>query len=263
MPEIFVAHGPDACYEKDMKTRYALVNGKRTKPLESGLRGTCEICGDEMTARCGEIRIWHWAHKGNRKCDTWWQPESEWHRAWKNQFPDDWQEVVHTGEIGEKHRADVKTDQDWVIEFQQSRIKPDVRRSRDTFYHPKLVWVVNGARRKGDLRQFLIAMNEGKAVGWNSPVQIVFSNKCVLLQDWAGSDAHVFFDFREHGVLWWRFYKSPSGAMYIRRILIKDFVEYHKSGVFGLVAMEYNKQATDFEAQLRRSKPPKNDVKPS
>ena len=95
-----------------MKTKFALVNGKRQKP-QPGLKGTCEVCGDLVDAKCGDIRIHHWAHRGYRKCDTWWEPETEWHRAWKKQFHEHWQEVVHTGKNGEKHRADITTDEVW------------------------------------------------------------------------------------------------------------------------------------------------------
>jgi len=115
--------------------------------------------------------------------------------------------------------------------------------------------VVDGTRLKRDPKQFLKAMSKGMAVGRSSPVQRVFSDKCVLLQDWAESDAPVFFDYGD-GVLWWRIYKSPSGAMYIARVLGKEFVEFHKSGVFGVLAKDISKQAADVEAQLHRPQPP-------
>ena len=72
-----------------------------------------------MVARCGEVRVRHWAHKGRRLCDPWWENETEWHRAWKDQFPADWQEVVCYAEDGERHIADVKTHAGWVIELGQ------------------------------------------------------------------------------------------------------------------------------------------------
>ena len=37
----------------------------------------------------------------------------------------DWQEVVHVADDGEKHIADVKTPSGLVIEFQHSYIAPD------------------------------------------------------------------------------------------------------------------------------------------
>ncbi len=43
---------------------------------------TCPECGGELTARCGEVVTWHWAHrpKERRGC---WHSESEWHLGWK------------------------------------------------------------------------------------------------------------------------------------------------------------------------------------
>jgi len=114
----------------------------------------------------------------------------------KELFPAHWQEVVHEAENGEKHIADVKTDQGWVIEFQHSYIKLEERRSRDTFY-PKLVWVVDGARRKRDRTQFLNALKEGMQVGGNSLFRRAFSDKCILLREWEESHAPIFFDFGE------------------------------------------------------------------
>jgi competence protein CoiA len=77
-----------------------------------------------MVAKCGEVRAPHWAHRSRRECDHWWEPETEWHRAWKNAFPEEWQEIVHWAEDGEKHIADVKTGRGWVIEFQHSYFAP-------------------------------------------------------------------------------------------------------------------------------------------
>jgi hypothetical protein len=53
-------------------------------------------------------------------CDHWWESETQWHRNWKNEFPESWQEIVHTSENGEKHVADVKTENGIVLEFQHS-----------------------------------------------------------------------------------------------------------------------------------------------
>jgi hypothetical protein len=68
------------------------------------------------------------------RLDPWWEPEAEWHWAWKNEFPVDWQEVIHLASNGEKHVADVKTQVGTVIEFQHSFLKPEERISREVFY---------------------------------------------------------------------------------------------------------------------------------
>ena len=93
----------------------------------------------------GDIKVWHWAHKSKKMCDHWWENETQWHRDWKNCFPEEWQEVVHFAEDGEKHIADVKTPSGLVIEFQHSAIKPDEQRSRELFYR-NMIWIVDGTR---------------------------------------------------------------------------------------------------------------------
>jgi competence CoiA-like predicted nuclease len=111
--------------------RFALSNNERIEPTK-GAKGVCPSCGSELVAKCGEIKRHYWSHK--KKCDDhWWENETEWHRNWKNQFPKEWQEVIHKDESGEKHIADVKTDEDWVVEFQHSAIASEERNSRDKF----------------------------------------------------------------------------------------------------------------------------------
>lgn len=73
--------------------KFAVVEGERQE-AQPGLSGKCPFCGDAMIAKCGQVRDRHWSHRGTRKCDPWWEPETEWHRAWKNQFPRDWQEFM-------------------------------------------------------------------------------------------------------------------------------------------------------------------------
>ncbi|MBK9982077.1 MAG: hypothetical protein IPP15_06550 [Saprospiraceae bacterium] len=73
--------------------RFAIVNGIRAEAAK-GVKGICPSCESELIPKCGEHRINHWAHKGTRTCDAWWEPETEWHRSWKSNFSDDWQEVI-------------------------------------------------------------------------------------------------------------------------------------------------------------------------
>jgi competence protein CoiA len=94
--------------------------------------------------------------------------ETEWHRNWKKHFPDAWQEVVQRDSSGEFHRADVKTEKDWVLEFQYSAISPVERSSRIAF------------KRACD----------------------VTSDKSALLRDWSNNKSPVLFDFNEPNTLW-------------------------------------------------------------
>src|SRR5271169_1319312 len=111
-----------------MKFKFAVVDGER-REAQPGLLGKCSLCSDAMIAKCGRLRVWHWSHRVTRTCDRWWEPETEWHRAWKNQFPPDRQEIVQRAEDGEKHVADVKTEGGVVIEFQHSNLRQEERES--------------------------------------------------------------------------------------------------------------------------------------
>src|SRR6218665_297072 len=134
--------------------KFALVDNTKTTATK-GAKGICPNCGSELIAKCGDVKMNHWAHRGIRNCDPWWEPESEWHRTWKNNYPDDWQEISLLDErTGEKHIADVRTAHNLVVEFQHSYIDPQERTSREQFYR-NMVWIVDGTRLKRDYPRFL------------------------------------------------------------------------------------------------------------
>jgi len=212
--------------------RFALVDGQR-REAESGLSGECDGCGSALVAKCGEVRVRHWAHRARRNCDPWWENETEWHRSWKARFPDDWQEILHHAADGERHRADVKTAHGWALEFQHSFIKPEERRSREAFY-AKLMWVVNGTRRKRDKAQFLKALEESTPLSPLSrssrTVRRVWSGEGALLRDWVVSAAHVFVDFGDEQKLWWLSPASDTTRAYVMPVSVSDFLEIHRDG---------------------------------
>lgn len=225
--------------------KYSLVNNVRLEATP-GLSGQCPCCDQAMIAKCGTIKMWHWAHKGRRTCDVWWESETEWHRAWKGNFPESWQEVIQRDEKGEKHIADVKTSQGWVIEFQHSHIKPEERKSRDAFYQ-KLVWVVDGLRRNTDPGKFKKALANGLQVGKNPSLRRVWSDECALLREWSASNSPVFFDFGGGRVIWWLISGSPSGWSYVAPFSSTDFINLHLGNSQGL-ACEFE----EFVADSRR-----------
>ena len=55
--------------------KYALVNGEKEEATK-GAKGVCQICDSELIAKCGEVNINHWAHKGNHNCDPWLENET-------------------------------------------------------------------------------------------------------------------------------------------------------------------------------------------
>jgi len=238
-----------------LNMKFALINGQRQE-AQPNLSGQCPACGKVMIAKCGEVKIWHWAHKGHRTCDTWWENETEWHRAWKGQFPESWQEIIHKADNGEKHIADVKTDQGWVIEFQHSYIKPEERQSRDSFYE-KLVWVVDGARRKKDRVQFFHTLNRGVRIGSNSLIRIPILDDCILLREWTNSHALVFFDFGGEHALWWLLKGSASGIAYVAAFPRNEFIEIHRDGAtqkardFFAFVKDVSKLISQYESHFR------------
>ncbi len=233
--------------------KYALVNGEK-KEASKGAKGKCSSCGSDLIAKCGEFKVNHWAHKGNRNCDSWWENETKWHRAWKNKFPKNWQEVVHFDQSGEKHIADVKTDSNWVIEFQHSYIKPQELRSREEFY-TKMVWIVDGTRRKRDKTQFQNKYEEGTKVFKDLVIKsISFHEECRLLEEWIDSKALVFFDFQnpidnQQSDFWFLLPKTSTGKVLIIPYSRENFIKYHNQNTFG---EEINKLFSFINKELER-----------
>jgi hypothetical protein len=210
--------------------KFALVDGEKVEATK-GTKGICQFCGSDLTAKCGEVKTHHWAHKSNINCDSWWEKEGEWHRVWKNEFPVEWQEVVHRGKDGEKHIADVKTKNGWVLEFQYSYLKPEERRARNIFYD-KLIWIVNGTRRPTDIIQVQKILNEGSVIIIDNPITIKlhYPDDCRLFKEWGDSENIVLFDFiegakGEQDRLCFLYPRMASGNMYLSFIKFKEFVE--------------------------------------
>lgn len=126
--------------------QYGYVNGLRMLAAK-GLKGACNGCGTKLIAKCGDIKIHHWAHASKKECDPWWENETEWHREWKDLFPETYREVVIRNST-EFHRADIRTGNGLVIEFQNSQLSLEQMKSREEFYK-KLIWVLNGKKFKG------------------------------------------------------------------------------------------------------------------
>lgn len=108
----------------------AHVDG-RTVEATPSTKGTCPGCGAEVRAKCGRIKIWHWAHI-SADCDPWSEPESQWHRDWKACAPIEQREVVMERD-GVKHRADAVV-RGKVLELQSSPISVDDIEDRERFY---------------------------------------------------------------------------------------------------------------------------------
>jgi competence protein CoiA len=172
--------------------KYALVNGERDEAYPGG-RGTCRKCNGEVIAKCGTRRVYHWAHRGDRDCET--EPETEWHRAWKNKFPAECQEFIqHDKQSGDIHIADVRTPHGFVIEFQHSHLDPLERAARERFY-VNMVWVVDGTRLKRDFPRFNKGKDDLRPKGLLGYYLLAFPDECFPAM-WLDSSVPVIFDFR-------------------------------------------------------------------
>lgn len=110
-------------YARDVRT------GEQIEATPS-TRAVCPQCREPVIAKCGELVTWHFAHRANEDCDRWSEPETEWHRSWKQLVPPDRRERV----MGD-HRADViSASGRVVIELQHSPISPAVIAEREAFY---------------------------------------------------------------------------------------------------------------------------------
>lgn len=172
--------------------KFALVDDNKIEATK-GAKGICAGCGSELIAKCGDIKLHHWSHKGSRNCDPWWENETEWHRSWKNNFPQDWQEcILRDEQTNEKHIADVRTSHGLVIEFQHSKIETQERSSRENFY-VDMVWVVDGTRLKGDYPRFL----NGEILNTTTNgVRFVEAPEKCFHSSWLESTVPVIFDFK-------------------------------------------------------------------
>jgi competence protein CoiA len=173
--------------------KYELASGQRVEAYAEG-RGMCPVCNGEVIAKCGTHRASHWAHRGDRDCDSWAERETDWHRAWKTKFPVECQEFIqHDEQSGEKHIADVRTPHGLVIEFQHSHLDP-LDAARERFYG-NMVWVVDGTRLQRDYPRFKRGMDDRRRTIMQGYFLLSFPEECFPAM-WLDSSVPVIFDFR-------------------------------------------------------------------
>jgi hypothetical protein len=168
--------------------RFAIHNNQRIEASPSA-SGTCPGCGADLVARCGTKNVHHWAHRGRRHCDHWWENETDWHRAWKKEFSPDWQEIPARDAEGELHIADVKTPDGLTIEFQHSAIKPDEVIKRTKFYD-QVIWIVDATRRPTDAKQYAQMLRFD-----GIDIHTVHVEETRLLKEWGSLGRIVGFDY--------------------------------------------------------------------
>jgi hypothetical protein len=104
-----------------------------------GAAAVCAKCGGTLVAKCGTIRVWHWAHARGPECDPWGESEGEWHLAWKRLVRPEVCEVVRGA-----HRADICRPDGVVIELQASPLPGEVVLERERCYG-RMVWVFDAS----------------------------------------------------------------------------------------------------------------------
>lgn len=123
---------------------------------------------------------------------------------------------MYDTKTNEKHIADICTDDDVVIEFQNSPIHADEVRSRNSFYK-RIVWVVNGSNFGLAKPYFFMDFRVRRDGSYLADFS--FWSRGKIISNWSKSTASVFLDFDE-GVLFW----------------LKSFDDTTKRGVVKLVS---------------------------
>ena len=196
---------------------FGIIDGEKTAATP-GTTAVCPSCGRTMTSKCGNINVWHWAHHKDASCDTWYEPETEWHKNWKLLFGKDLTEVVISKD-GVKHIADVFTKEKVVIELQNSPIEKATIREREIFYGEQMIWVINGKPFKNNFqysRSRSFHLDDDDKYFWQSnPLAKKASSIRVsdykgeydfhwarAKKSWAGVQREVFIDFGFHFLFW-------------------------------------------------------------
>jgi hypothetical protein len=193
-----------------------------------------------------------------RNCEDWWEPETVWHRAWKDAFPADWQEVIHVAEDGERHIADVRTPHGLVLEFQHSRLPPVEQAAREAFYGD-MVWVVDGTRLKRDVDGFSEWKDYLQHTHLHGISVTMFPHQC-FPKAWLQSSALVVFDFEGEELedeprdieaeMWCLFPGRVEGRALVASLPRQDFVRmareqsfiFEYQGITAIMAEHYRKE---------------------
>jgi competence protein CoiA len=129
---------------------FALVDGEKVE-AKPNTQGKCQLCESDVFSKCGEINDWHWAHFKDESCDSWYEPESEWHKNWKLIFGKENCEIIISKD-GIRHIADIQTKENVIIELQNSPIPKPIIRQRESFYGEQMIWIINGLHFKNNFK---------------------------------------------------------------------------------------------------------------
>jgi len=235
--------------------RFALIENTLVEAAP-GSHGICPGCSKAVIAKCGKQRIHHWAHRNDKMCDNWWEPETEWHRSWKDNFPKEWQEIFLPDEqSGEKHIADLLTDYGLVIEFQHSPIKPDERASRENFYQ-NMIWVADGMRLQRDFNRFFKKKKKIRETDLLGIFRVEYPEDYFPVS-WLGSAMPVIFDFRSDDIMN-RFNAKPIPLYCLFPTRIANYVTVaeipRKAFIISVINGDWLLRASSFMDVLKQEK---------
>lgn len=117
----------------------ALLSSRRIRP-EPGIRAECPFCHTPVTAKCGRIKAWHFAHLTGT-CESWAEPDTEWTNYWKSLFPLEAIEPIHNGQM-----ADLRTDR-FFIKLSHTALTRDQIAKIETTLSP-MVWLIDATSAK-------------------------------------------------------------------------------------------------------------------
>src|SRR5580704_16949245 len=137
---------------------YALVGGERTLASREGAReASCADCGQPMTAKTGDVMVWHWAHRAaNPHCAA--GHEGPWHLLWKYLAAPGTQERKVGG-----RRADVLAPGGFAVVFQASPLSPAEVWKRELDWKMQLAWIFD-ARAAFDAGRLRVRRSAGQDV---------------------------------------------------------------------------------------------------
>lgn len=234
---------------------FAIVNGEKCEATPQS-SGRCPLCQEKVFSKCGDIKNWHWAHHNSKSCDSWYEPETEWHKNWKLIFGKDNCEIVISKD-GVRHIADIVTKKSVVIELQNSPIQKNIIRRRENFYGERMIWVVNGIQFKDNFWIYssnfdyeknyirtlhgIVDIATGEIVS-SSNYEVTFSWSWAR-QSWNDVQRPVFIDFGDENLFW---VKSGMGTRSGSGIQIskEDFIKKYEGDVSLLSSIIEKKQAS-------------------
>lgn len=190
---------------------YEWVNGERRQPVASGERTICRQCNGELTGVLPQDREPFWRHMSRKDCDTWSEPEGDWHLAWKERFPIEAREFPMVDKTtGERHRADVfvtrNGERGVTVELQHSSISAVDVNIRERFYGMRgpMLWVVHLHEEAGAFHKYAFTAGLGGRPNHVDAQGRTFvgcrwvSRSSTFITKWKRSGAHVVFDVDGH-----------------------------------------------------------------